>query len=149
MRSGVESHQRGLAFGVGQKQVEQRAEFGQLVEFQHARSALFDGNHQRDRRRVHLLLYANLLRHAVVFQHKIALLQAVQDSAATLFYQGRHQNLSGRDAESGRVGLSAGHRLGSFNRGQLLRRDGHCRQQHGRGQTERQTRESESHASEQ
>jgi hypothetical protein len=84
MRLGVESHQRRLASGVGQKQVEERAQLGELVEFEHADAALFDGDHQRHRRRVHLFLHANLLRDAVVFENKVALLEAVDNSAASL-----------------------------------------------------------------
>src|SRR5665213_2135198 len=110
MGSGVESQKGRLTARVAEKQVEERTELGQLVEFENAHSALFHCNHQRNRSGIHFLLYPDLLRHTVVFENKVALLQPVDNSATTFLNQCRHQHLGGRYAESGRVRLWGGHR---------------------------------------
>jgi hypothetical protein len=126
MRLGVEAHQRRLALAVAQKEIEQRPQLGQLAELQHAHPALLDRDHQRHRRGIHLLLHANLLRHAVVFENEIPRLEAVDHAPAALLHQRGHQHLVGRHTQRGcgGVGMDAGQRLRRLNGGQLLRADG-------------------------
>ena len=92
---GIEAHQRRPAARVGEKDIEQRSHFGELVELQNAGASLLHGDNQRHGRSVHLFLHADLLRHAIVFKNEVAGLQAVDDAAAALLHERRHQHLGG------------------------------------------------------
>src|SRR5208337_2295558 len=81
----------------------------------------------------HLLLHADLLRHAVIFKSEIARLQTVKNAAAALFYKGRHQHLGCCHTQICRLALRDRHGLRRFNGRQLLRRShGHLRKHYHR-----------------
>ena len=121
LRLGIEAHQRRPAARIGEKYVEQRAHLGEFVELQHAGAALLHGDNQRHGRRIHLLLHADLLRHAVIFKNEIARLQTVKNAAAALLHKCRHQHFGGCHAQIRGLALRDWHGLRRLGRRQLLR----------------------------
>ncbi len=103
MRLRIKSHQRRPAARIGKKHIEQRPQLRHLVELENTHSALLHRHHQRNRRRIHLLLHMNLLRHPVILDEKVLPLEPVHNPAATLLHQRRHQDLVGRNPQGRRV----------------------------------------------
>src|ERR1700733_2781228 len=120
MRFRVESHQRGLALLVGEKQIEQRTKLGDLAKFQGTHASLLNRHDQCHRRRVHLLLHTNLLRYPIVLEHKIRFLEPIEDAATLLPHEGGNEDFVRGYAEVGSGFARAGYGLGRFRRRQLL-----------------------------
>ena len=137
MRHGIEAHQRRLAPRIGEKYVEQRAHLGELVELQHAGASLLHGDNQRHGGRIHLLLHANLLRHAVIFKNEVARLEAVNNAAAALLHKRRHQHFGSCHAQIRGLALRDRHGLRSLDGRQLLRPNRRQLRQHHPGKKQK------------
>src|SRR6202034_1784183 len=105
---GIEGDERDIAAAIAGEEIEERTELADFVELERCVAAAFDADHERDRRRIEIVVDVEFLFNAIVENGKICGLEAVDYFAVRFFDQRRYDHDAGTDVEGGHVGVGIG-----------------------------------------